>query len=288
MRPTSRSSRTRTAPRRPRSPSPRSGSSVQTPYNLPALYEEPFRDREADVAFFVECAKSSAGPILEYGCGSGRVTIPLLQAGHDVTCVDSSAPMLAALRRRVAELHSLANPSRGQSSAPGHAELVRADMRRYRAERKFPLVLATFNVVAHLPRLDDMRAWLARVRDALTTEGELVFDVPIPNPDELEADPEERVRLRPFRHPQTGELIEHDERLEYDPRTQLLLVESDHWTRGSADRLTTRLVLRQWFPRELESLLRYERFEARLCADYTDLPLPLAQDTVIVRARPRK
>lgn len=168
-------------------------------------------------------------------------------------------------------------------------------MRTYEPERRFGLVLATFNVVGHLHSFHDMARFLRQAKQALAPGAELVFDVPLPAPEETEADPDERLRLPPLRHPKNGALVAHDERYEYDREKQLLTVESDHWPHGqasrpgAANRLTTRLVLRQWFPRELESLLAYEGFSARLTADYTGAPLALAEDMMVVHAtrRPR-
>jgi len=231
-------------------------------------------------------AEAVRGPVLEYGCGSGRVTLPLARAGHAVVGVDSSARMLDLLRARLRA---------ARADVRRRVTLRRKDMRTYEPERRFGLVLATFNVVGHLHSFHDMARFLRQAKQALAPGAELVFDVPLPAPEETEADPDERLRLPPLRHPKNGALVAHDERYEYDREKQLLTVESDHWPHGqasrpgAANRLTTRLVLRQWFPRELESLLAYEGFSARLTADYTGAPLALAEDMMVVHAtrRPR-
>jgi len=241
--------------------------------------------RTEDVHYFLEQAQRARGPVLEYGCGSGRVTVPLAEAGHRVAGVDLSATMLGRLAARLAD---------SSPEVRERVELHREDMRTFVPPRKFGLVLATFNVVGHLHTFQDMGRFLRLAQAALAPGAELVFDVPLPAAEETEADPEERLRLPPLRHPKSGVLVEHDERYEYDRERQLLLVESDHWqkgqrsTRGAGrDRLTTRLLLRQWFPRELESLLTYEGFSVRLTADYTGEPLALAEDMIVVHARKR-
>lgn len=246
-------------------------------YDAVDLYDVAIAHRRRDIDYFVALAQAARGPVLEYGCGSGRVTLPLARAGAEVVGVDRSRPMLGQLKERLARL---------PQGAQEHVRLVRADMRRYVPERRFPLILATFNVVGHLHRESDLVRWLRLVRAALAPGGELVFDTLLPAPEEIEADPDERVALPRFRHPVSGAWVHHDERYEYDLRRQLLTVESDHWLpQKPKDRLTTRLVLRQWFPRELESLLRYEGFEARLTADYSGAPAILAEDMIVVHAR---
>src|SRR5688500_7239858 len=55
----------------------------------------------ADVALYRELARRGGGPILELGCGTGRVLAALAQAGHCVVGVDCSAPMLARAEARL-------------------------------------------------------------------------------------------------------------------------------------------------------------------------------------------
>ncbi len=248
-------------------------------YDLPEFYEQPFARREADVAYFLEKARAHGGPILEYGAGAGRVTLPLLRAGFEVTALDLSQPMLALLRERLTQ---------EPEDARARATVVRADMRKKTLARRFPLVLATFNVVGHLPRLSDMQSWLARVKDALAPGGALVFDVPLPHGDELEADPDEFFRLPPLRDPKTRRKVEVSERYSYDHASQCLTIETHLLPEGARDALVQRLVLRQWFPQEIAALLEYEGFEVTLSADYTDLPAAVAEETLIVTARVAK
>ena len=48
-----------------------------------------------DVDFYVKVAKRSGGPVLEIGCGTGRVSLPIAEAGIDIVGVDFSPAMLA-------------------------------------------------------------------------------------------------------------------------------------------------------------------------------------------------
>src|SRR5215813_11220324 len=67
-----------------------------------------------DVAFWRRVASEATGPVLELGCGTGRVTRPLAKAGIDIIGIDRSAAMLARIR--------IPNP---QSQIP----VVRGDIR---------------------------------------------------------------------------------------------------------------------------------------------------------------
>jgi SAM-dependent methyltransferase len=242
-------------------------------YREVSLYETAFKHRREDVGCYLRLAKDVRGPILEYGAGAGRVTLPLARAGHEVWAVDVSAPMLERLRSHIAK---------APSEVRQRVSCVRGDMRTYVAPRKFELILATFNVVAHLSSYKDFGAFLKKAHAHLAPGGRLVFDVPIPHADEVEADPEELFPAPRFKHPDTGAWIRQTERFAYDPATQMLLVESQFRQEGKRDTLTVPLMLRQWFPKEVEAILGYEGFgRVQTLADYSENPGLLARDTLV-------
>ncbi len=65
-------------------------------------YVVPYQTR-ADVAFFVDTARASGGPVLEVGCGTGRVLIPTARAGIAISGIDLSPQMLDVCQRRLAQ-----------------------------------------------------------------------------------------------------------------------------------------------------------------------------------------
>lgn len=249
-----------------------------THYDEVSLYEVAFRARKFDVDFFLRRAKELEvnAPILEFGAGAGRVTIPLAKAGHEVFAVDFSTPMLDRLKQHLA---------RTTGAVQARVFPVHGDMRKLRIKRQFPLVLATFNVVGHLETFLDMGAFLRTAKHHLAPGGRLIFDVPIPHPDEVEADPEELHRVPRFKHPDTKQWVHQTERFEYDPSRQVLLVESEFRVAGMPDALIVPLTLRQWFPKEVEAILHYEGFtQVETFADYSDQPGVTAKDTLIFSA----
>lgn len=246
-------------------------------YDDPGWYDATYRRRRADVRYYVERARQCGGPVLEYGVGSGRVALPTVRAGVSVAGVDASAPMLALLEDKRRRL---------PSKRAALLRAVRGDMRAVRLRERFRLVTAPFNVVLHLDARRDMERWLARVREHLLPEGELVFDVSVPQPLDLAADPTIWEKTRSFRHPESGRLTELAERFEYDPIRQVLLVESELRTEGAPRPLRVPLIHRQWFPRELEALLHYNGFvDIRFTADFTDLPPDDHVDSLVISCR---
>ncbi len=245
-------------------------------YDHVSLYEAAFADRTEDVAYFCEISASAGDAVLEYGAGAGRVTLPLLERGLRVFAVEKSEPMHTRLSALVGKL---------SEEAQARAHLILGDMTTVSLSQKFPLVLATFNVIAHLQTHRELAAFFRRAKQHLAPQGRLVFDTLLPHADEVHADPRIRYEVPPFRDEQTGKLMLQTERYEYDPLAQTLLVESQYRSSDSDESLTVPLVLRQWFPKEIEALLEYEGFEdIRTCADYTDAPGVLAENALIFSA----
>lgn len=125
-----------------------------------------------DIAFWLSLARGAAGPVLELGCGTGRVALPLTRHGSTVVGLDRSASMLARAgsRARRARLAS-------------RLKLVRGDITRLPfASQSFPLVMAPYGILQSLLTERLLRDTLAQVRRVLEPGGlfglELVADLP--------------------------------------------------------------------------------------------------------------
>jgi SAM-dependent methyltransferase len=119
-------------------------------------------------------------PVLELGSGSGRVMIPLVEAGHRVVGVDESGEML-----RLAQAHLQDRPH-----IPAQRySLVQADARAVVLDERFGLVLIALNTFLHNATRDDQLATLRAARRHLVPGGALVVDLP-PN-DELAFQPDD-------------------------------------------------------------------------------------------------
>jgi ubiquinone/menaquinone biosynthesis C-methylase UbiE len=124
-----------------------------------------------DVAFWRRVAGNARGPVLELGCGTGRVTRPLARAGIDVVGIDRSTPMLERAHRH-------RTPSRGR-----RIRLVRGDIRAlpFRA-RSFSMVLAPYGILQSLTKPRDLVSTLESVARIVEPGGmfgiDLIPDVP--------------------------------------------------------------------------------------------------------------
>lgn len=112
----------------------------------------------ADLGLWIEFAAEAGGPVLELGCGTGRVALELAQRGAGVTGVDRDRELIAALRARAAE--------RGLD-----VEGVVADVRTHRPGREFALAIAPMQLVHLLGGPAGRRAMLRRVGESLAAGG---------------------------------------------------------------------------------------------------------------------
>lgn len=121
-----------------------------------------------DAPFYVEMARQSGGPVLEIGCGTGRVLLEIAREGIEIEGVDNSAAMLRVLRT-----HLDAEPP----EVRGRVRLHEGDMRSFRLPKKFPLVIIPFRPLQHMYTMADQLAALKTAAAHLADGGKLVFDV---------------------------------------------------------------------------------------------------------------
>ena len=246
-------------------------------YADPAYYSQCYRSRKHDVDYYVQLAQRHGGPVLEYGCGNGRITTALAQAGVEVWGVDLSQPMLDDMQARLAQ---------GHPKLLERIHLTRGDMRLVELDAKFPLVVAPFNVMLHLYVRPEVEQFLEKVTRHLSPEGRFVGDVSIPQVADLARKPTKRYRAPGFRHPVTLQKIGYSERFEYDPIRQLLAVWMEFVPEDGSEPWIIPLTHRQFFPCELEAHLRHAGFSrVDFTADFTDQPLDAHADSLVFECR---
>lgn len=131
-------------------------------------YVNAYRERR-DVGFFVEMAQDSGGPVLEIGCGTGRVLIPTARAGVEIVGLDASPRMLSACRRKLSR-----EPETVREKVTG---LIEGDMRAFDLGREFRLVTLPFRPFHHLLSVEDQVSCLQSIRRHLVAGGRLILDV---------------------------------------------------------------------------------------------------------------
>ena len=114
-----------------------------------------------DKKFYLKLAKKTGGPILELGCGTGRITIPLLKAGYQVTGIDFSKEMLERLKSKASELNL---PSK-------RLKLYRTSMANFALKQKFPLIIIPFCSFQYLLAKKEQDSCLSRIYKQLSSKG---------------------------------------------------------------------------------------------------------------------
>ena len=127
----------------------------------------PYKQRE-DIEFWVEMARESGGPILEIGCGTGRILLPIARAGIEITGLDLSPAMLSICRQKLAH---------EPPAVRDRVQLVEGDMRRFILAREFALVTTPFRPFQHLLSVEDQLECLNTIQSHLAPGGRLVLDL---------------------------------------------------------------------------------------------------------------
>ena len=97
--------------------------------------------RLQDVAFYRDAAREFGDPVLELGCGTGRITMALAERGKRITGLDLSERMLERAVKKRAEL---------RVEARERVHLVQGDMTRFELGEKFRLIIIPFRPFQHL------------------------------------------------------------------------------------------------------------------------------------------
>jgi ubiquinone/menaquinone biosynthesis C-methylase UbiE len=123
---------------------------------------------EGDVEFYIDEAKSAGSPVMELGCGTGRILIPVAKAGIEIVGLDSAPAMLGIARRKVAKL---------SAEVQNRIELIEGDMSDFSLGRRFNLIMVPYRAFMHLLTSEDQRRALQCIRDHLAKDGLLVFNI---------------------------------------------------------------------------------------------------------------
>jgi SAM-dependent methyltransferase len=215
-------------------------------YDHVTLYRE-----RADVTFFVDAARAAGGPVLELGCGTGRVLIPTARAGIDLVGLDASPHMLAVCRR---------NLLREPESVRSRVTIVEGDMRGFDIDRTFALATIPFRPFQHLLSVDDQLACLASIHRHLRDGGRLILDIFNPSLEFL-VDfrvGEEFGREPEFTTPDGRRVVRWQTFVSGDRFNQVNEHELIYHVRhpdGREERLVQRLTMRYLFRFEVEHLL---------------------------------
>ena len=136
-------------------------------YQIAAKYYDLIHQAHTgDIELFVQMAQAAEGQILDIGCGSGRLVIPIAEAGQTVVGIDNSTDMFAVAQKRIVE-----------DGVPAeHATLIEADVLTWQTEQRFGLIIIGMNTLMEFSNqtvLDLLKA----AAKLLAPGGQIVIDV---------------------------------------------------------------------------------------------------------------
>lgn len=235
----------------------------------------------ADLPHVLQLASATDGPILELGCGSGRLLLPLARAGHRVTGLDLSAVMLDRARAAVA---------REATAVQQRITLHQADMTRFAlpGAPTFGLAVIPYNTLLHLDTAQVL-ATLRQVRGSLGENGRLFID--LANPVDIASTPEDALLSleNVLTDPETGELIVHLASNRLDTAEQTLhitwIYDVSAPNGGPVQRTVAHGTYHYRYPHQLELLLQEAGFKLLgLWGGYDQSPYDETSDRLLVLA----
>jgi SAM-dependent methyltransferase len=241
---------------------------------------------QGDVEWYRKKALASAGPVLELGAGTGRITLPIAEDGGRVTALDVDAGMLGKLREKLSAL-----PDAARSRVSVH----QADMRNFTLGETFALIIIPFRAFLHNVTLDDQLATLKRAHAHLRPGGELAFNVFHPSLEYMSAHAgshEGTWRWSGTSDLPDGRFVVFSETSRYDTvhqRVHSLIRAEEFGADGVLIRThTMRLELAYLYPADIRQLLERSGFDlVRMSGDFTGRPFERDGDELVIEARKR-
>ena len=139
------------------------------------IYDQVYFDVNEDIGFYVQESILSDGPVLELGCGTGRVTFPIAKEGIDLLALDNSIGMLnVALEKMKHKGDSYTN-----------LEFVKSDMRNFAFNKKFNLIIIPFRGFQSLLNISDQIQTVLNIKKHLTENGRLIFNAFVPDSESM-------------------------------------------------------------------------------------------------------
>jgi SAM-dependent methyltransferase len=217
------------------------------------FFDAEYAEYEDDLPVLLALAQRTQAPLLELGCGTGRVLAPLAEAGFEIHGIDSSPAMLEIARRKVEA-----------AGAGRRVRLIQGDFAKGLEKGRYRFAFALMNTFLHLQDQAGQLAALDAWHDALGPGGLLLIDIFSPDVAELAALNGRLEWDRTWTDPATGSQVMKLLARTVDPAEQLMQV-SHIYDEIAADGTVRRSVasfeLRYLWRFEAELLLEKAGFE---------------------------
>ncbi|MBK9124650.1 MAG: class I SAM-dependent methyltransferase [Chloroflexi bacterium] len=217
-------------------------------------YDAENTDKNDDLPFYLELAQDIDGPILDVGCGTGRVMFPLARAGYDVHGIDNEPRMLERARALLDAEQELTD----------RMHFHEGDARTFKFPVKFGLTLVPYNGLMHFLDQDSQITVLRHLRECTRDDGLLVLDLPNAGDVYATEDTDGLIFERTFLEPETGHLVMQQSISTLDRTMQTLQVTwiyDEITADGTVKRTFAPLRLYYYFYSEIKLLLMMTGWE---------------------------
>lgn len=243
------------------------------------FYDAEHTDKTDDLSLYSELAAEYGGPILDVGCGTGRVMLHLAQEAYVVHGIDNERAMIERGEHKRAMFPHLKDKLYFH-----YGDVLKID-----PGVKFKLILLPYNGLMHFHEQAVQLALLRRLRGWLAPDGLLVLDLPNAGETFATQDSEAVIFEGTFIEPESGHLVMQQSVSYLDRVKQLLRV---HWIYdeidgdGTVKRVFAPHLLRYFFYPEICLLLAHTGFEAQaVYGDYEYVPFEDGCERMIVFAK---
>ncbi len=234
-----------------------------------------------DIPFILQLAQEQAGAVLELGCGSGRLLLPLAKASISITGIDNSGAMLQRARQKIA-----LEPT----AVLEKITLIQEDMSHFHIpDEMFALVVVPYNTFMHLDSKTAVST-LRCIKKCLAGNGRLLID--LANPFTIANTPEDQLISleNHIIHPQTGDHILHMASNRLDDEQQQLhitwIYDRSPANGGAVQRTIAQAIYHYRYPHQIELLLHETGFKlASLWGDYDQSPFTEDSPRLLILAQ---
>lgn len=252
-------------------------------YNTIARYYDGENENKVDdLPLYSEMAEEYGGPILDVGCGTGRISLHLAGEGHHVEGIDYSDAMLERGLRKL----------KGRADVRDRVHFFRGDAGKFAFPQRFGLVLLAYNCLLQLTTQAEQMALLRHLRGALTPNGVMVMDLPNAGEAYAGLDDGSVTLERSFLDPDSGNLVMQQSvsALNRIAQTQdIQWIYDEIMPDGVLKRTLAPLTLRYVFPAELDLMLELVGLQVlERYGDYEGGPFTEGCDRLIVVAGHRE
>jgi SAM-dependent methyltransferase len=260
-------------------------------YTRPADYDLEHEGDDEDIEFYIQLVRKwRPRRVLELASGSGRVTVPLAREAEslefEIVGLEIADPMLAAAAEKREAL------PRG---ARERLTFIQGDVREWRSETPFDLIITPCSSLSHLLTIDDqVRAWTC-AHDNLRADGRLVADLTMPNlpvyAESMQTPPRTTVEIDiDTSDPDDGTRLLRYKTTRYFPheqRAEIRFLYDKFPEKGRVHRYVSDFACHVYYPRELELLFRCAGFRVdERYGDYFMHPLrPSSRQMIYVGRR---